>query len=165
MTAQTTKTPQLAFEAIFTDFFSLGLNKLDLTATKTTFKTLLASLGANTAQVDSYVTALQSYLSVVVAIPDAAQSTAMTNQLNAFDPIEASFAESIVSVPIDFFFNGNVRYANFNSKRALSSTAKTGLRSFPSTTKDFFTNPTTAKDFAEYYVEAINVLNIIKSGV
>jgi hypothetical protein len=52
-TTAPTLPPVISFEAIYKDFFSLGLAKSDLTATKTSFEALLTKLSVNTAQVNN----------------------------------------------------------------------------------------------------------------
>jgi murein L,D-transpeptidase YcbB/YkuD len=164
---QTTKIPKLALEDIYTDFFRLGLEKSSLTATKTTFKSLLTTLSVNTAQVDSYIAALEAYLAVVVENPTDAQKTAMTSKLDLFDTAEENFVKSFQGLAAglaDPFFLLQPNNAEFNRLRTLSSGAKTTLRLNPATTYSFFTNPATVTAFAEYTVAAIAVSDRIKAG-
>jgi hypothetical protein len=165
----TTLVPVLAFEKNFKDFFSLGLTGSDLTATKSSFTILLTSLGVNTAQVNNYVVALQSYLKIVVASPTEPQKTLMTAQLDAFDVAEKKFVQSfqgLANIEFDIGFGVDPRNADFNSKRTAASAAKTALRLNSAGTYSFFTDPTTATatKFAEYIIAAIAVSDRTKSG-
>jgi hypothetical protein len=148
--------------------FSLGLTKSDLTASKASFKSLIEKFGANTTQVDNYLAALQSYLETVVANPTQAQKDAMTVQLNLFDPAETNFVQSfqgLANIATDPFFAADLRNLDFNTKRTLSSAAKTTLRFFPEKTYGFFTDPATATTFAEYIIAVIAVSDRIRYGV
>jgi hypothetical protein len=151
-------------EALYKKFFALGLAGSDLTATKTEFKSLLGKLSINTAQVDNYIAALQSYLAIVVATPTQAQKDAMTAKLDLFDAADKAFVESFFGLndPNNFVFVANPLNADFNSKRTASSAAKTTLRIFPEQTFIFFTKTATPKSFAEYMFAAITVSARIK---
>jgi hypothetical protein len=159
---------KLALEAIYRDLFSLGLSSGDLTAVKASFKARLKSLTINTLQVDNYITALQSYLSVVVANPTDSQKTTITSTLDLFDVAEKNFVQSfygLTNIEFDAAFAFDSRNAAFNQKRTASSAAKTTLRLNPGGTYSFFTDPATVTNFAVYNIEAIYVSNRIKSGV
>jgi hypothetical protein len=158
---------QVSLEKIYNQFFTLGLAGSDLTATKASFKSFLESLNVNTAQVDNYVAALQSYLAIVVTNPTFAQKAALTSQLNLFDPAEATFVKSfegLANIDTDGAFIANPLNVDFNSKRAASTAAKTTLRAFPEQTYVFFSNPATATMIAQYVAAAIATSDRIKSG-
>lgn len=132
------------------------------------FKATLESLAVNTAQVDNYVAALQSYLSTVVANPTDTQKTAMTAKLDIFDTAEKNFVQSffgLSNIEFDVSFAADTRNADFNGKRTQSSAAKTALRINPAGTFAFFTDPATVKSFSDYTIAAVAVSNRIKSGV
>lgn len=165
----TTTTPLLAFETIYKNFFSLGLANSDLTATQASFTSLLTSLSVNTAQVTNYVAALKAYLAIVVATPTQVQKDAMTAKLNLFDAAEVAFIESfqgLANIGSDPLFSTNLSNADFNTKRSLSSAAKSNLKINPQDTYGFFSDPATAtaKNIAEYTVAAIAVSDRIKAG-
>lgn len=152
---------------IYSNLFSLGLAKSDLTSTKEEFRSLLTSLSVNTGQVDNYIAALKAYLDVVVENPTNAQKTAMTDQLNLFDTAEDTFVKSfegLAAALADFSFAFDTRNAQFNSYRTAASAAKTILRTFPEQTYSFFTNLDTVTTFVDYTFAAIDVSNRIKSG-
>jgi hypothetical protein len=162
----TTTSPVVTFETIYKNFFTLGLSGSDLTATKSSFKSLLTSSGMNVAQVDNYVAALQLYLKNVRANPTEAQKTVMTTQLDAFDIAEKNFIQSfpgLNNIEFDFGFGADLRNADFNGKRSQSSAAKTALRLNPAGTFAFFTGNNTVTNFAEYTLAAITVSKRIQS--
>jgi hypothetical protein len=161
----TTKAPELAFNDIIANFFSLGLAKSDLTATKTSFKSVLTALAVNTAQVDNYVAALQAYMAVIVQNPTAAQKTAMTDKLNLFDTAEDTFLRSFEGLnDVDgFLFKANPLNAVYNGFRTAAFAAKEALTLAPEGTYAYFTSSLTISAITDYYKSAIDVSNRIKA--
>jgi hypothetical protein len=153
-------------ETIYKELFSLGLAKSDLTATKGSFKSKLTSLGVNTAQVDNYISSMQSYLAIVVTNPTEVQKTSMTSKLDAFDLAEKNFIQSfegLSTIDTDLLFSADPRNTIFNAKRAQSAAAKALLRLNPGGTYGVFTDLSTPRNFATYTYAAVSVSNRIKS--
>jgi hypothetical protein len=155
----TTKSPtNLALADIFTELFNLGLAKSDLSTTITTFRSLLTTLSVNTTQVDSYVSALQAYLAVVVENPTPEQAAEMTAKLDLFDAAEENFIQSfegMATALADPFFLVNPLNIVFNALRVAAVAAKATLRITPFGTYAFFTSPLTITAFADYTAMAI----------
>lgn len=150
---------ELAFEAIYKDFFKLSLVSSDLTATKASFKTKLESLQMNTIEVENYLGSLASYVSVASNIFQVGSS------LDRFMASEKTFIQSFEGLSnIDFNpgFALDPRNAKFNEWRVLSAAASVALKLNPAGTYAFFNDPSTPRNFATYLVAAIDVSTRIK---
>lgn len=145
----------------------LTLSATEFTTAKSSFKTFLQRLKANTAQVDNYINALEKFSLTVVKNPTPAEQTAANVKREQFLSATMTLIESftgLANFKTDSFFTSNPLNGDFLKLIEFFEFFKTGAtknENFPN--YDIFNAESYQNLFSQLIAQAIVVSNRIKS--